>query len=53
MSQLVLAHEIGVTFQQLQKYENGKNRIAASRLFKIADVLKVAVVCFRNSLSQS
>ena len=36
MSQSDLARRIGVSFQQLQKYENGSNRISASRLHRIA-----------------
>lgn len=40
-SQERLADQIGVTFQQVQKYEKGMNRIGASRLQKIAEVLAV------------
>jgi transcriptional regulator with XRE-family HTH domain len=43
MSQGDLAGKIGVTFQQVQKYEKGTNRIGASRLSRIADVLGVSV----------
>jgi transcriptional regulator with XRE-family HTH domain len=39
LSQERLADQIGVTFQQVQKYEKGMNRIGASRLQKIAEVL--------------
>lgn len=39
MSQEKLADAIGVTFQQLQKYETAANRVAASRLFLIAKAL--------------
>jgi transcriptional regulator with XRE-family HTH domain len=39
LSQTALAHQLGVTFQQVQKYEKGKNRIGAGRLTKIADIL--------------
>lgn len=39
MSQERLADQIGVTFQQVQKYEKGVNRIGASRLQRIAEVL--------------
>ena len=39
MSQERLAEQIGVTFQQVQKYEKGINRIGASRLQRIAEVL--------------
>ena len=36
LSQTELADQIGVTFQQVQKYENGKNRVGAGRLIAIA-----------------
>ena len=41
MSQGELGRRIGVTFQQVQKYERGINRIGASRLTKICDVLQI------------
>ena len=46
MSQERLAEQIGVTFQQVQKYEKGINRIGASRLQRIADVLHTSVSFF-------
>ncbi|MBB3309986.1 transcriptional regulator with XRE-family HTH domain [Rhizobium sp. BK196] len=46
MSQERLAEQIGVTFQQVQKYEKGINRIGASRLQKIADVLRTSPAFF-------
>ena len=39
LSQTALANQLGVTFQQVQKYENGVNRVGAGRLTKIAEVL--------------
>ncbi|MCG8511132.1 MAG: helix-turn-helix domain-containing protein [Rhodospirillales bacterium] len=45
-SQTNLGQAIGVTFQQIQKYENGSNRIGASNLFKIANALGVEVSFF-------
>lgn len=39
MSQEALAAAIGLTFQQVQKYERGSNRISASKLYRIAKVL--------------
>ncbi|WP_072377809.1 helix-turn-helix domain-containing protein [Rhizobium tibeticum] len=42
LSQEKLADQIGVTFQQVQKYEKGLNRIGASRLQRIADVLSTS-----------
>jgi transcriptional regulator with XRE-family HTH domain len=41
-----LANRIGVSFQQLQKYERGKNRISPSRLSAIADILEMPVSIF-------
>jgi transcriptional regulator with XRE-family HTH domain len=41
LSQTQLGHALGVTFQQVQKYEKGTNRISASRLQQISDILKV------------
>jgi transcriptional regulator with XRE-family HTH domain len=46
MSQTKLADATGVTFQQIQKYENGMNRISASRLLQIARALQVPVSFF-------
>ena len=43
MSQTALADKIGVSFQQVQKYEKGLNRIGASRLAQIAAVLGISV----------
>src|SRR5712691_2777722 len=45
-SQTELADALGVTFQQLQKYEKGVNRVGAGRLSRIADKLKVPVTFF-------
>lgn len=49
MSQTALADKIGVSFQQVQKYENGNNRIGASRLAAIATCLNVPVSYFFDS----
>lgn len=46
MSQELLAEQIGVSFQQLQKYETGVNRISAGRLYAIAKALKVSTEFF-------
>lgn len=43
LSQGELGRRIGVTFQQVQKYEKGANRVGASRLTQIADVLGVPI----------
>src|SRR3954452_5726968 len=44
VSQTELAGAIGVTFQQVQKYEKGTNRMGASRLAQVADFLKMPLV---------
>jgi len=41
MSQTELAEAVGITFQQIQKYENGSNRISASRLYDFSKALKL------------
>jgi transcriptional regulator with XRE-family HTH domain len=41
LSQTELGQRVGVTFQQIQKYEKGANRVGASRLTQISDVLQV------------
>ena len=46
MSQEKLGEHLGITFQQIQKYEKGTNRVGASRLQAIASVLKVPVSFF-------
>lgn len=51
MSQEKLGDELGVTFQQVQKYERGSNRIGASRLFRLAGVLDVPVSFFFDGLT--
>jgi transcriptional regulator with XRE-family HTH domain len=46
LSQERLADALGVTFQQVQKYEKGRNRISASRLQQMSDILQVPVPFF-------
>jgi transcriptional regulator with XRE-family HTH domain len=46
LSQTALANQLGVTFQQVQKYEKGVNRVGAGRLTKIAEVLGIQVGTF-------
>ena len=46
LSQTALANQLGVTFQQVQKYEKGVNRVGAGRLTKIAEVLGIEVSAF-------
>ncbi len=50
MSQEKLGEHLGLTFQQIQKYEKGINRIGASRLFDLARVLGVPVQFFYEEL---
>ncbi len=45
-SQEKLGESLGITFQQIQKYEKGSNRIGASRLQKLSEVLKTPVSFF-------
>ncbi len=51
ISQEKLANELGLTFQQVQKYERADNRIGASRLYKIAKALNVPVSHFFEDYS--
>ncbi len=50
LSQTELAERVGVKFQQVQKYETGVNRVAASRLWKISETLKVPITYFFEDL---
>ncbi len=52
MSQDRLGEAVGLTFQQVQKYERGTNRIGASRLFDFARVLDVPVSFFFDDMSE-
>lgn len=51
MSQEKLGEALGLTFQQVQKYERGANRIGASRLFEISRILDVPVSFFFEEMS--
>ena len=51
MSQTELADRIGLTFQQLQKYETGANRVSASTLWRAADAIDVPVTYFFDGLA--
>lgn len=53
MSQGDLAARVGLTYQQIQKYEQGTNRVSASRLFEFARVLEVDIDWFFESLPGS
>src|SRR5215467_11922266 len=50
MSQEKLGTAVGLTFQQIQKYERGSNRIGSSRLFEFAKVLDVPVTYFFDEM---
>ncbi|WP_332461120.1 helix-turn-helix domain-containing protein [Acuticoccus mangrovi] len=53
LSQEKLADQLGITFQQVQKYERGTNRIGASRLHQIALVLQAPITYFFEGASES
>jgi transcriptional regulator with XRE-family HTH domain len=50
MSQTALGEALGVTFQQVQKYERGHNRVGAGALYKMADALNVPISYFFDGL---
>jgi transcriptional regulator with XRE-family HTH domain len=53
LSQEKLAEAIGITFQQVQKYERGTNRVSAGRLFQLSSILEVPIsYFFDQSVSQ-
>jgi len=52
MTQQQLAEQVGIKFQQIQKYETGANRVSASRLWDIADALDVPVSFFFEGLEE-
>ncbi len=52
LSQKQMAAALGVTFQQVQKYENGVNRISASRLWDISKILKAPIDFFFDGMDE-
>ena len=52
LSQTALGNAIGLTFQQVQKYERGANRVSASRLYDFSQVLGVDIAYFFDELDQ-
>jgi transcriptional regulator with XRE-family HTH domain len=50
MNQTKLGEAVGLSFQQIQKYETGANRIGASRLFEFSQVFDVPVSCFFDDM---
>ena len=53
LSQSNLGDGIGLTFQQVQKYEKGMNRVSAGRLQRIADMLNIPVTFFYGGMGSS
>ncbi len=53
LSQEKLAESIGLTFQQIQKYERGMNRISAGRLYQFSKILDVPIAYFYDQLSSA
>lgn len=51
LSQQKLGEALGLTFQQVQKYERGKNRVGSSRMFELARVLQVPVAYFFEEMT--
>jgi transcriptional regulator with XRE-family HTH domain len=51
LSQTVVADHLGITFQQIQKYERGANRIAATTLNKVAALFGVSILYFLEEAS--
>jgi transcriptional regulator with XRE-family HTH domain len=52
MSQQELAARLGITFQQVQKYEKGQNRVSSSRLYEISKIMDVDFSYFVNDIEQ-
>lgn len=52
LSQEKLGERLGLTFQQVQKYEKGSNRVSASRLYQMAQILGVPVQFFFEELPE-
>ena len=52
MSQTRLADSVGLTFQQIQKYEKGTNRVSASRLYQFSEILGVDIVYFFDGVGE-
>lgn len=53
MTQQQLAEQVGIKFQQIQKYETGANRVSASRLWDIAHAMDVPVNFFFEGLDET
>lgn len=53
MTQVNVANKLGLSFQQLQKYETGYNRVSASKMFEIAQLLDVEPAYFFEGLARA
>ena len=53
LTQQQLAVQVGIRFQQIQKYECGANRISAARLWQLAEALETPVVYFYEGLAEA
>ncbi len=53
LTQEGLAEKLGISFQQIQKYENGTNRVSASRLWAIAGVLRLPITYFYDGQNET
>ncbi|MFN7127636.1 MAG: helix-turn-helix domain-containing protein [Brevundimonas sp.] len=53
LTQSALARAVGVSFQQVQKYEKGTNRVSASKLFEMAEFMKVEIPFFFQGLQDA
>ncbi|MEP1229776.1 MAG: helix-turn-helix transcriptional regulator [Litorimonas sp.] len=51
LTQQALAEQVGIRFQQIQKYECGANRVSAARLFELSEALTVPIQYFYEGLS--
>lgn len=49
-TQTKLANELGISFQQIQKYETGKNRVSVSVLYKLSKILNRPIIAFLDGL---
>jgi len=53
LSQVELGESVGVTFQQIQKYESGKNKVSVSRLIDMCQVLETSLMSFLTGLADT
>lgn len=53
LNQTELGNKVGVTFQQIQKYENGKNKVSVSRLIDMCKILRVSLMDFLQGLGDT